>query len=64
MTTEARAQPARDGEPQLRELAVSPAIGPLPPIHVVPAPRRARVRPVRRVSAWAARHRYRRKAGG
>jgi hypothetical protein len=53
-----------------RELAVSPAIGPLPPIHLAPPPRRTAVGPLRRVAAWAGdladdlRHRYRNPPAG
>jgi hypothetical protein len=51
--------------PARRKLAVSPAIGPLPPLHVAPPPSRTTVRLLQRAAAWAARltgsptrHRY------
>jgi hypothetical protein len=47
--------PMAGDEPLPRELAVSPTIGPLPPIHVAPAPNRTAVGLLRRVAAWAAR---------
>jgi hypothetical protein len=63
--------PADVTMPTPRELAVSPGIGPLPPIHVAPPPSRPAVRLVRRAAAWAARlargpatrHRHRDMAG-
>jgi hypothetical protein len=70
MTTKSPGPRAGD-EPLPRELAVSPAIGPLPPIHVAPPPRRTAVGLLRRVAASAARlaggratrYRYRNPAG-
>ena len=70
MTTKGPGPMAGD-EPLPRELAVSPAIGPLPPIHVAPLPSGTAVGLLRRVAAWAAllaggratRYRYRNLAG-
>jgi hypothetical protein len=53
MTTKSPGPMAGD-EPVPRELAVSPAIGPVPPIHVAPPPRRS-AGLLRRVAPWAAR---------
>ena len=54
MTTKSPGPLAGD-EPLPRELVVSPAIGPLPPINVAPPPRRTAVGLLQRVSPWAAR---------